>query len=83
MKRGNIHRASVASVGGAVAPWAVAQNTGALKPGKPYAGTEVNLLTLVAPQFKAHEATIAKFEALTGIKVNYQFESGTGLRIRP
>jgi multiple sugar transport system substrate-binding protein len=41
--------------------------------GKPYAGTELNLLTVVAPQFKAHEAKLAEFEALTGIKVKYQY----------
>lgn len=73
MKRRNILQATAAGVGGAVAPWAFAQNTGSLKPGKPYAGTEVNLLTVVAPQFKAHEAKIAEFEALTGIKVKYQY----------
>jgi multiple sugar transport system substrate-binding protein len=51
-----------------------AQATGApLKPGKPYAGTELNLLSVVAPQFKAHEAKLAEFESLTGIKVKYQY----------
>jgi multiple sugar transport system substrate-binding protein len=49
------------------------QSTAMLKPGKPYAGTEVNLLSVVAPQFKAHEAKLAEFEALTGIKVKYQY----------
>ena len=73
MKRRNILQATAAGMGGAVAPWAFAQNTGAIKPGKPYAGTEVNLLTVVAPQFKAHEGKIAEFEALTGIKVKYQY----------
>ena len=52
--------------------WGQARNA-MLKPGKPYAGTEVNLLSVVAPQFKAHEAKLAEFEALTGIKVNYQY----------
>jgi multiple sugar transport system substrate-binding protein len=57
-----------------MAPWAFSQGSSAmLKPGKPYAGTEVNLLTVVAPQFKAHEAKLAEFEALTGIKVKYQY----------
>jgi multiple sugar transport system substrate-binding protein len=73
MKRRDILQATAAGMGGALAPWAFAQNTGALKPGKPYAGTEVNLLTVVAPQFKAHEARLAEFEALTGIKVKYQY----------
>ncbi len=73
MKRRNILQATAAGMGGALAPWVFAQNIGALKPGKPYAGTEVNLLTVVAPQFKAHEARLAEFEALTGIKVKYQY----------
>jgi len=73
MKRREILQATAAGMGGALAPWALAQNTGALKPGKPYAGTEVNLLTVVAPQFKAHEARLGEFEALTGIKVKYQY----------
>lgn len=73
MKRRDILQATAAGMGGALAPWAFAQNTGAVKPGKPYAGTEVNLLSVVAPQFKAHEARLAEFEALTGIKVKYQY----------
>jgi multiple sugar transport system substrate-binding protein len=50
-----------------------AQTTAALKPGKPYAGTTINVLSVVAPQFSAHEAKLAEFEALTGIKVKYQY----------
>ena len=50
-----------------------AQSGPALKPGKPYAGATVNVLTVVAPQFSAHEAKLAEFEALTGIKVKYQY----------
>lgn len=73
MKRREILQATVAGMGGAFAPWTMAQNTGALKPGKPYSGTEVNLLTVVAPQFKAHEDRLGEFEALTGIKVKYQY----------
>lgn len=72
MKRRNILQAA-AGMGVGIAPWAMGQNVGSLKPGKPYAGTEVNLLTVVAPQFKAHEARLAEFEALTGIKVKYQY----------
>jgi multiple sugar transport system substrate-binding protein len=73
MNRRDILQGAAAGVGGAVAPWALAQNLGTLKPGKPYAGTEVNLLTVVAPQFRAHEAKLAEFESLTGIKVKYQY----------
>ena len=35
--------------------------TAALKPGKPYAGQTVNVLSVVAPQFSAHEARLAEF----------------------
>ena len=74
MKRRNILQVTAAGVGAGMAPWAFSQGSSAmLKPGKPYAGTEVNLLTVVAPQFKAHEAKLAEFEALTGIKVKYQY----------
>ncbi len=76
MKRRNILQVTAAGVGAGMAPWAFAQspsNIGTLKPGKPYAGVELNLLTVVAPQFKAHEARLAEFEALTGIKVKYQY----------
>jgi len=74
MKRRNILQVTAAGVGAGIAPWAFSQGSfGMLKPGKPYAGTEVNLLTVVAPQFKAHEAKLAEFEALTGIKVKYQY----------
>ena len=44
-----------------------------LKPGKPFAGQTVNVLSVVAPQFSAHEARLAEFEAQTGIKVKYQY----------
>jgi multiple sugar transport system substrate-binding protein len=73
MKRRDILQATAAGVGGALTPWALAQSAANLKPGKPYAGTEVNLLTVVAPQFRAHEARLPEFEALTGIKVKYQY----------
>lgn len=45
----------------------------ALRPGKPFAGQTVNVLSVVAPQFSAHEARLAEFEALTGIVVKYQY----------
>ena len=74
MKRRNILQVTAAGVGAGMAPWAFSQGSSAmLKPGKPYSGTEVNLLTVVAPQFKAHEDKLAEFEALTGIKVKYQY----------
>ena len=59
---------------------AYAQNTAALRPGKPYAGTTVNVLSVVAPQFSAHEARLPDFEALTGIKVKYQYVPFASMR---
>lgn len=73
MKRRDILQATAAGIGTSLLPAAFAQDVGALKPGKPYAGTELNLLTVVAPQFKAHEARLPAFEEATGIKVNYQY----------
>ncbi len=62
-----------ASSAGLGADLAQAQDSAQIKPGKPYAGSTVNVLTVVAPQFSAHEARLAEFEALTGIKVKYQY----------
>jgi len=74
MKRRTLMQAATATAfGGGLAPWAHAQGTANLKPGKPYAGTEINVMTAVAPQFKAHEAMLGDFEAQTGIKVKYQY----------
>jgi multiple sugar transport system substrate-binding protein len=57
-----------------------AQGAPLVKPGKPYAGTTVNVLTVVAPQFSAHEAKLPEFEALTGIKVKYQYVPFASMR---
>lgn len=59
---------------------ALAQGAPVLKPGKPYAGTTVNVLTVVAPQFSAHEAKLPEFEAATGIKVKYQYVPFASMR---
>ncbi|MGA0320432.1 MAG: ABC transporter substrate-binding protein, partial [bacterium] len=42
-----------------------------LKSGKPYAGTTLNILAVVTPQFKAYELRDEEFESLTGIKLNW------------
>ena len=42
-----------------------------LKSGKPYAGTSLNILSVVTPQFKAYELRDEEFESLTGITVNW------------
>jgi multiple sugar transport system substrate-binding protein len=59
---------------------ACAQTAAALRPGKPFAGTTVNVLSVVAPQFSAHEARLPEFEALTGIKVKYQYVPFASMR---
>jgi multiple sugar transport system substrate-binding protein len=72
MKRRNLLAATSLPALSGISILARAQNA-LIKPGKPYAGTEINLLSVVAPQFKAHEARLSEFEALTGIKVTYQY----------
>ena len=57
-----------------------AQSSAMLKPGKPFAGQTVNVLSVVAPQFSAHEARLPEFEALTGIKVKYQYVPFASMR---
>jgi multiple sugar transport system substrate-binding protein len=74
MKRRDIIAKSAALATASALPLlAFAQNRAQLKPGKPHAGVELNLLSVVAPQFSAHERKLAEFEALTGIKVKYQY----------
>lgn len=74
MDRRAVVRAGVAgAAASALTSLGWAQSKAPLKLGKPYAGTEINLLTVVAPQFSAHERKLAEFEALTGIKVKYQY----------
>ncbi|MCL4675830.1 MAG: extracellular solute-binding protein, partial [Pararhodobacter sp.] len=51
-------------------------------PGKPFAGQEVNVLSVQASQFAAHEKRVAEFEELTGIKVNYVYVPFVALRER-
>lgn len=71
MKRRDLMK--LAAAGGLVPGVAGAQSGPALTPGKPFAGATVNVLSVVAPQFSAHEARLSEFEALTGIKVKYQY----------
>jgi multiple sugar transport system substrate-binding protein len=60
MKRRGILQATAAGLSSGIPSWAFSQGIGSVKPGKPYAGTELNLLTVVAPQFKAHEAKLSQ-----------------------
>lgn len=43
----------------------------ALKPGKPYAGTTLNMMVVVTPQFKGLELRADEFTRLTGITVKW------------
>jgi multiple sugar transport system substrate-binding protein len=40
-------------------------------PGRPWNGTELKVLCVVASQFRAHEARLAQFTEATGIRVTY------------
>jgi multiple sugar transport system substrate-binding protein len=68
---------AVAAAGGAFAcPGAARAALGltpGLAPGKPYAGTELKVLCVVASQFRAHEARLANFTEQTGINVKYTY----------
>lgn len=51
-----------------------------LKPGKPYAGTELNILSVVTPQFDGLMLRDKEFTDLTGIKTNWTFIPFTALQ---
>jgi multiple sugar transport system substrate-binding protein len=42
-----------------------------LRPGRPFNGTEINVLVPAASQYRAHVKRLPEFERLTGIKANY------------
>ena len=71
---------SSAAMLGSGLPGLAAAQSGGVTPGKPYKGVELNVLTVVAPQFRAHEARLPAFEELTGIKVKYQYVPFTSIR---
>jgi len=51
-----------------------------LKAGKPYAGTEINILSVVTPQFDGLMLRDKEFTDLTGIKTNWTFIPFTALQ---
>ncbi len=51
-----------------------------LKAGKPYAGTELNILSVVTPQFDGLMLRDQEFTELTGIKTNWTFIPFTALQ---
>ena len=74
MERRLIIQAAAAAAGLAATTGLRAQTSAAaLRPGRPFAGQTVNVLSVVAPQFSAHEAMLPEFERLTGIQVKYQY----------
>ena len=69
--------AALALPGGAGASVA---NTPGLRPGRPFAGTELKVLCVVASQFRAHEARLAAFTEQTGITARYTFVPFASMR---
>ena len=53
-----------------------------ITPGKPFDGQVVNVLSVQASQFAAHEKRVAEFLELTGITVNYIYVPFVALRER-
>ncbi len=82
-----LHRRDIlaAAAGGAAmalagkAKASVTQTPG-LRPGKPFAGTELKVLCVVASQFRAHEARLAAFTEQTGITAKYTFVPFASMR---
>jgi multiple sugar transport system substrate-binding protein len=54
--------------------------TQGLQPGRPFAGTELKVLCVVATQFRAHEARLAAFTEQTGITAKYTFVPFASMR---
>ncbi len=54
--------------------------TPGLRAGKPFAGTELKVLCVVATQFRAHEARLAAFTEQTGITARYTFVPFANMR---
>lgn len=54
--------------------------TPGLRPGKPFAGTELKVLCVVSSQFRAHEARLAAFTEQTGITARYTFVPFNSMR---
>lgn len=69
--------AALALPGGARASVA---NTPGLRPGRPFAGTELKVLCVVASQFRAHEARLPAFTEQTGITARYTFVPFVNMR---
>lgn len=71
---------AAASALGALSAGASVTQTPGLRPGKPFAGTELKVLCVVATQFRAHEARLAAFTEQTGITAKYTFVPFANMR---
>jgi multiple sugar transport system substrate-binding protein len=65
---------------GALPAAASVSATPGLRPGRPFAGTELKVLCVVATQFRAHEARLAAFTEQTGITARYTFVPFANMR---
>ncbi|WP_203074806.1 ABC transporter substrate-binding protein [Falsiroseomonas ponticola] len=82
-----LHRRDILAAAAGGAAWATAGRaqasvtaTPGLRPGKPFAGTELKVLCVVASQFRAHEARLAAFTEQTGITAKYTFVPFASMR---
>ena len=72
--------AATAALGLAAPAGASVTATPGLRPGRPFAGTELKVLCVVASQFRAHEARLAAFTEQTGITAKYTFVPFASMR---
>ena len=80
-RRGALSTILGATLAAGLAGSAVAQDMPYnLKPGKPYAGTEINILSVVTPQFDGLMLRDGEFTELTGIETNWTFIPFTALQ---
>lgn len=70
---------AAAALGGLPAAASVTATPG-LRAGRPFAGTELKVLCVVATQFRAHEARLPAFTEQTGITARYTFVPFANMR---
>ena len=78
-----LHRRTLPAIAGAFAAGTAAAQVNAtpgLTPGRPFAGTELKVLCVVASQFRAHEARLPAFTEQTGITARYTFVPFASMR---
>ena len=78
-----LNRRTLPAMAGAFAASTAAAQVNAtpgLTPGRPFAGTELKVLCVVASQLRAHEARLAAFTEQTGITARYTFVPFASMR---